>query len=288
MEYKLPQITTGMAQSLDVRRLLSCYDTNTYQPMEEYPSVSSPTLPWMIVSSLKAIYGEGFVLLTSVQLPSRRNEVYKITGSTPSQTAPSTIVVKFYNQPGIANETSVLQEAHQKQVPVPRILGSTSDILVLEYIPGPNLCDLITLKPDPLFGDLLASWFAIYHAAFHSGGTQVLTKGDARTRNFLVQTNQLVGVDFEESQPGTYHDDLADTCASILDTKPLFSEPKLQMCQIILKRYASLRQIQNLAQFKSEVTQRMKNILRKTANRRGNPKDLEACIKRFEADRYSL
>jgi tRNA A-37 threonylcarbamoyl transferase component Bud32 len=232
------------------------------------------TLPWTITSSLKAILGEDYSITTFERLPSRRNEVYKITGTQPAKPTPNTIVAKLYHQPGIAHETSVLKTAQENQIPVPQIIGTTSDVLVLEYITGPNLCDLITENPDPNYGQLLASWLAKYHTTFQRNNNQTLIKGDTRIRNFLYHHDHLVGVDFEESHIGTYFEDLAVACASILDTDPLFTDEKLQLCSVVVETYATIHQIEDIPQLKSTVTTSMIRILRQTAERRGNPKDL--------------
>jgi tRNA A-37 threonylcarbamoyl transferase component Bud32 len=197
-------------------------------------------------------------------------------------------VTKLYKQAGIAHETSILQEAHQNNLHVPAIIGTTANVLILEYIDAPNLCDLITINPDRILGKMLASWLARYHMVFSRGADQVLAKGDARIRNFLVQHDHLVGVDFEESYVGSYLEDLAVTCASILDTTPLFTEPKLKLCKVILDHYTELRQIPNPTQMKSATHTQMIKVLHETANRRGNPPELLNNIRRFEKGAYTF
>ncbi len=232
------------------------------------------TLPWTIISSLKALLGEEYSIIAFERLSSRRNEVYKITGTQPTKPTPNILITKLYHQPGIAHETSILKTAQEHQVPVPHIIGTTSDVLVLEYITGPNLCDLITEKPDSIYGQLLASWLAKYHTAFRRNDTQTLIKGDTRIRNYLYHHDHLVGVDFEESHIGLYYEDLAVACASILDTDPMFTKETLQLCRVVVETYAPLYQIENITKLKSTVTTFLIKILWQTAERRGNPPDL--------------
>ncbi|MFX0077656.1 MAG: phosphotransferase [Candidatus Hermodarchaeota archaeon] len=234
----------------------------------------STALPWTIISSLKALLGEDYSVTAFERLPSRRNEVYKITGTQPTKSTPNIVIAKLYHQPGIAHETSVLKTAKEHQIPVPHIIGTTSDVLVLEYISGPNLCDLITENPKPKYGQLLAFWLAKYHDAFRRNGTHTLVKGDTRIRNFLYHHNHLVGVDFEESHIGPYFEDLAVACASILDTDPLFTNEKLQLCRVVVESYAPIHQIEDIPQLKSIVTKFMIKVLWQTAERRRNPPDL--------------
>lgn len=240
------------------------------------------SLPWTIISSLRVLLGEDYSITAFEKLPSRRNEVYKITGTQPTKSAPNILIAKLYHQPGIAHETSVLKTAQEHKIPVPHIIGSTSDVLILEYITGPNLCDIITENPDPHYGQLLASWLAKYHAAFQRNDIQTLIKGDSRIRNFLYHGDHLVGVDFEESHIGPYFEDLAVTCASILDTDPLFTKEKLQLCGVVVETYAPFHHIEDIPQLKSTVTTFMIKVLWQTAERRGNPPDLIESISLLE------
>jgi tRNA A-37 threonylcarbamoyl transferase component Bud32 len=244
--------------------------------------MSLPDPPRIIVNSVKAILGEEYSILSYERLPSRRNEVYKIIGADPSHTSPAQIVAKLYKQPGIAHEISILQKAHQHNLHVPAIIGTTAAVLILEYIDAPNLCDLITLHPDRILGHMLASWLAQYHGVFDQGNDQVLLKGDARVRNFLVQKNHIIGVDFEESHMGIFIDDLAMACASILDTTPIFTENKMKLCLTIINQYGKLRQIPNLRKLKETAQIQMVQVLQDTAKRRGNPPQLMASISQFQ------
>ncbi|MFX1575644.1 MAG: hypothetical protein ACFFCF_00570 [Promethearchaeota archaeon] len=244
--------------------------------------MSSPAPPRIIVNSVKAILGEDYSILSYEKLPSRRNDVFKIIGVDPSHTSPTQIVAKLYKQTGIAHETSILQKAHQHNLHVPAIIGTTATVLILEYIDAPNLCDLITLYPDRILGHMLASWLAQYHDVFNQGNDQVLLKGDARIRNFLVQKDYIIGVDFEESHVGVFIDDLAIACASILDTTPIFTNTKMELCLAIISQYGKLRQIPNLHKLKETTQIQMIQVLQDTAKRRGNPPQLITSISRFQ------
>jgi tRNA A-37 threonylcarbamoyl transferase component Bud32 len=250
--------------------------------------VSSSRLSRIVVNSVKAILGEDYIIQKAEKLPSRRNDVYFILGSSPTQNMPNRIVVKYYNHPGIALETSMLNEAKKHKVPVPTIIGSTAEVLLLEYINAPNLCDLIALYPDPIYGHLLGSWLAHYHVAFAREADQVVGKGDARIRNFLVAPQSLIGVDFEESHVSSYIEDLATACASVLDTTPLFTKEKLHLCAVTINHYAEKRRIQKVKALKSALKTQMVLVLKETAARRRNPAKLEAYIHRFQEGSLSF
>jgi Ser/Thr protein kinase RdoA (MazF antagonist) len=246
------------------------------------------SLPRMVVKSLEAILGKSFKIGSVKRLPSRRNEVYKIEGGVPPDHTRMAFVAKFFHTPGIAQETSVLQQAQRHQIPVPTIVGTTTNVLLMNYIDAPNLCDLITIYPATHYAHLLAIWFAQYHSAFARNDEQVLLKGDARIRNFLLNTDQVIGVDFEESHTGAYSYDLAVLCGSILDTTPVFTPEKQHLCQQFLKWYSILRPITSLEQLKSETTELLIDVLQATATRRGQPSELMKNIASLKQGSFTL
>jgi tRNA A-37 threonylcarbamoyl transferase component Bud32 len=176
-----------------------------------------------------------------------------------------------------------LRDAYERGVPVPRIIGTTAEVVLMEFIPGLNLCDVLTENPTPRHGRLLGQWFAQFHTAFQRNGELVLAKGDARIRNFIFAGPHLVAVDFEESYVGSYVDDLAGACGSILDTDPIFTPAKLKVCKAMLSTYAGTRLADPPASLIRRVTPNMVNNLRTTLQRRGNPPELAKAINRFES-----
>lgn len=244
--------------------------------------MSTPYLPWKISSAIRFILGEEFQIQYYERLESKRNLVYKISGSSQQQEISSIYIAKCYQQSGIANEISVLQEAYQKKLLVPQIIGTTADVLITEYIEGHNLCDLITQKPYLKYAKSLAVWLAKYHAAFQRANGQVLVKGDSRIRNFIMSNSQLFGVDFEESQYDDYHKDIAQACGSILDTDPLFTPKKLKLCQTLIHSYAKTRRIKSKKRLNKRIQKYLVPFLWETAKRRDDPPDLIKYITQFE------
>jgi len=288
-------LLTAIRQALPIRRKLLAqggiateHSLNTRTPlrrlMPENPSaLTAESVPWIVQSALRAIIGNDFVIQNSARLPSRRNEVLHIAGCLQSDGAPRSLVAKWFRQPGIANEATVLRDAYERQVPVPRILGTTAEVLLMEFIEGPNLCDVLTSTPSPRYGRLLGTWLAQYHTAFQRSGDLVLAKGDARIRNFICADTNLVGVDFEESCIGSYLDDLASACASILDTTPIFTPAKRRVCKALLSVYAATRLEDTPASLIRRVSPHIINNLKATLQRRRNPPELANAIARFES-----
>lgn len=250
--------------------------------------MSLDKVPWLVHSALRALISEEFIIKTCNRLPSRRNKVFHITGIVQAKRTTHDLVAKWYQQTGIAHETCVLRDAHGKQIPVPRVMGTTADVLLMEFIQGVNLCDVITEDPSPQYGVLLGRWFAQYHTAFHRTKDRVLLKGDARIRNFIYKKPHLFGVDFEESHVGSYPHDLAIVCGSILDTDPIFTDEKLKLCQELITTYATSREVVDSTSLSENVTLHLLRTLRETAKRRGNPKNLIDAIIRFESGKLGL
>lgn len=115
--------------------------------------------------------------------------------------------------------------------------------LLLEYINGTNLCDLINmneiqLNKKILIIRLLSHWFAQFHQHFQKE-KESLIHGDAHIRNFLY-TTKIVGLDFEETHPGNPIEDLANLSASILTTNPQCTEEKNQLVHHFIQTYEDI------------------------------------------------
>ena len=250
--------------------------------------MSSQEIPLIVVNAVRAIINEAFVIEDFRQLPSRRNQVYHIVGKEDEDKSSLSLIAKWFLSNGIAHETTILKEAFSNQVKVPQVIGTTSDVLLLEYISGHNLCDLITEDPNPEYGGLLGDWFATFHSSFQRDKDTVLVKGDARIRNFIYIETGIVGVDFEESYYGSPLDDLATACASILDTDPVFTNEKLKICRVFLQTYNKSQKIAKNKALRKQVTQQMMKVLQLTLERRDNPPALEKAYKEFASGDIKL
>ena len=85
---------------------------------------------------------------------------------------------------------------------------------------------------------LLAEWFVEFHNHFRINN-QFRIRGDSILRNFIL-TDQIWGVDFEESRIGKVVEDIAGMCSSILSTDPMFTYEKFQLCEIFIDSYLKL------------------------------------------------
>jgi len=127
------------------------------------------------------------------------------------------------------------------QIPSPLQRDTEHHVLVMNYIQGHNVCDVIN-DPHTVFEEkeqvvsLLADWCVRFHTFFKTEqGFRI--RGDATLRNFIYSKKRVWGVDFEESRSGTPGEDLATLCGSVLSTDPMFVDEKFQLCQRFLETY---------------------------------------------------
>ncbi len=194
-----------------------------------------------------------------LQLKSRRNIVFYVVydflgneGSTYFETKPREFIVKQFQATETDSAEKILSRekkwleilaGSESPVHVPKILLAQDDILVLEYLPGDNLCDVLNVTIDQSLAVLLGQWLAHFHNHFSKGsGSSTLLKGDVRLRNFIVQEGVLYGVDFESCHHGPFHEDVVEASAAILDTSPGIEDPlfvpvKLVLLQSFLSAY---------------------------------------------------
>jgi tRNA A-37 threonylcarbamoyl transferase component Bud32 len=139
-------------------------------------------------------------------------------------------------------EYSVLKKGFSDlPIPSPLEKDTENNVLVMSYIMGKNVCDIIndpstTIDEKQKVVHLLADWFVHFHTFFKSEDGFRL-RGDATLKNFILSRGRIWGVDFEESRIGKPGEDLATLCVSLLSTDPMFSDEKFQLCQMFLDAY---------------------------------------------------
>ena len=153
-------------------------------------------------------------------------------------------ILKWF-PPGLAKNMETeyhILERGAKKLHIPTALGrdDTNHVIIMSYIIGENLCDVINstktiLKEKERLMVLLAQWFAAFHS-FFSSKKQMLIRGDAILQNFIL-TDRIWGVDFEEARVGESVEDIAHMCSSILSTDPMFTKEKRHLCQLLIDAY---------------------------------------------------
>lgn len=208
------------------------------------------------------LFGRSFRLLRRME--SRKNRVYLAASEG------RRYVLKLYRSPHhlhSALEHQVMQQARGYGIPVPPPLAFIEGkALLMAYIPGGNLCDLLNSRCLQTYADKLAQWYSTFHRCFSRPGGGTLVRGDSNLRNFILcRSGILYGVDFEEASPGNPLLDIGQICASILDTEPMFTPEKSALCLRLITRYSLITGQGNLEPCLSPIIAR---VLRETASRR--------------------
>jgi tRNA A-37 threonylcarbamoyl transferase component Bud32 len=139
------------------------------------------------------------------------------------------------------NEYKILNNGAKKlQIPPVYEMDEENNVLILDYLIGENLCDLINSN-ETSFSEkqrliiLLAEWYIDFHNFFKTAD-EFRIHGDPSLRNFVF-SDRIWGVDFEESRTGVPSEDIAGTCASILTTDPMFTKEKFKLCKVFIDAY---------------------------------------------------
>jgi len=156
------------------------------------------------------------------------------------------IMKQFSSKNMLEREYKILKRGCERlNIPKPLGINIEGKTLFMSYIPGKNLCDVINSSSVPLkvkneCMEKLASWLVDFHSYFKSSGG-VMIREDSILRNFILdEENNIWGLDFEESRYGIPEEDIAGICSSVLDTNPMFTNWKVELCKRFIDAYKSL------------------------------------------------
>lgn len=179
-------------------------------------------------------YGKDTVIASVSRLKSKKNTVISLIISS-TGTKIHTVVAKMFIAGRFTNELHILKTSWAQGLAVPQVLEARDGVILMEFIPGEPFVDRINRTFEPQLIDKLAEWY--YN--FHNVHGQI--KGDPRLRNFILNKDQIYGVDFEESHEDPWMIDIAGVCASLLDTNPVYDPRKRKLSWRFLEKYLSLR-----------------------------------------------
>lgn len=170
------------------------------------------------------------------RLNSKRNKVYKVRLREDSDSN-FAIMKKYspYNQKLLNAEYQNMQMLKEHGILIPEIIYRGSDSLIIEYIQGDLVTDLVERLDTTDWIDELAYWMSKLHRILR--GSQTLLKGDVNLRNFIYSCGHIYGLDFEETNLGDPRTDLANICFFILTDRPSFTKEKHMMIRRFLNSY---------------------------------------------------
>lgn len=162
--------------------------------------------------------------------PSRKNSVYLVRRDE------ERYILKVFSSDRSGNEYRVLRDAYNAGIPVPRPVELKGRTILMEYVEGRTVNDLVDegTGTEPVLG--VASWLAKFHRAFLRDGGEVQIKSDAIFKNFIL-ADRVYGIDFELSRPGRPEEDVGEAISFLLDTTPMFTDEKYRLAVAFIKRY---------------------------------------------------
>lgn len=179
---------------------------------------------------------------------SKKNEVYKVRYTRKEMIDNNIVVMKKYFQPhlNMKKEINLLLHLQKKGLTVPQIYYYEKDYIIIEYIEGKTLLDVIeerekenSLKGMPYQSnaeliDKLIKWLKKFYN--YTGGEIILK--DINLRNFIVNTDgNIYGFDFEDCDTGKVEEDAGKFCAYILTYHPSFTPWKLQFTEEVFNLF---------------------------------------------------
>lgn len=213
-------------------------------------------------------YGKDTVIASVSRLKSRKNTVISLTISS-TGTKIHTVVAKMFIAGLFANELHILKTSWAQGLAVPRVLEAQDGVILMEFIPGEPFVDRINRTFEPQLIDKLAEWYYKYHNVHRK------IKGDPRLRNFILNRDQIYGVDFEESHEDKWMVDIAGVCASLLDTNPIFDSRKQQLSWRFFEKYLSLIDLPRNETLDTEFLTTLAGTLKQTSQWRNDSRIFE-------------
>lgn len=176
------------------------------------------------------------------QFNSKKNKVYLVRADIEGA-GQKRFVLKQYKgrRRSASREADILVELYKRGVSVPELYYRGAKSIVIEYVNGPTLIDVMTdaeyiagQKFDYINAKGMASHIARWLDDFYKAMEQITGRSiilwDINLRNFLVGY-KLYGIDFEECREGAYEEDLGRLLAFIVTYAPAFTPYKIEFAR---------------------------------------------------------
>jgi hypothetical protein len=203
-------------------------------------------------------YGPQVSLVSMERLKSRKNIVVHLKML--YNKAPSfDLVAKMFVVDRFDIELQMLKASWENSITVPKVVDARDGVILMDFIPGEPLVDILNQTFDTSLIELLAQWYHKYHSV-HG-----MIKGDPRLRNFIHQNGRIYGVDYEETRPGPWILDIGGIAASLLDTDPIFDIRKRRMCWTLFETYLTLIGEKKTPEIETAFNKTVADTLKQTA-----------------------
>jgi tRNA A-37 threonylcarbamoyl transferase component Bud32 len=183
------------------------------------------------------------------QFVSKKNKVHLVRailgdGSTRS------FVVKEYldNHHSIQREADILEGLYREGISVPRLYYRGEGSIVMEYIKGSALLDVMTdaeyIAREGIdyinvkgISSHVSRWLEVFYKVAERITGEKTILWDINLRNFLVGY-KLYGIDFEDCRKGAVEEDMGRLMAYIVTYEPAFTPFKIQFAREVYSALA--------------------------------------------------
>lgn len=211
-----------------------------------------------VLNNLVSDYlGGYFDVVKKERLRSKKNVVYHVVLKSETNDMVN-LIAKAFVTGNFEREMNLLERCAGFRLKVPEILRAKDGVLLLSFIEGELLVDRINRTFDTALIDNLAQWYHDFHSH------QDLLKGDPRLRNFIIGSDGLYGLDFEEATEGHWVIDIGGIAASLLDTDPINDPRKQKMVWQLLETYLVLKGIERTKDIEQDYLEVISTTLRAT------------------------
>ncbi len=178
-----------------------------------------------------------YKMISYERLRSKRNNVFKVELIREDTTIKA--VLKIYegkqSKENCKKEYENLTIMKKNNIPAPDIIHFAQDWMLLTYIEGKLIVDLVDTLDSGGWVEALAHWLSDFHKLQKSGISYL--KSDSNLRNFVYDGKKVYGLDFEQIEYGDPIEDLADICFFMLTNRPALVKAKDTMVRKLIASY---------------------------------------------------
>ena len=169
---------------------------------------------------------------------SLRNNVFYVEAVT-KENKEQRYIIKEHINSSTGDEVFFLNALQRQGINVPQIIWHDGKIIIMEYIQGILLTDLLNDQEADrdLWINELAKWLRKLHGLIDVSDKVCLSMSDLNLRNFIFDGRKFYGIDFEDICFYPPERDLGVICAFVLNNDPMFEQWKYRVCGLLISAY---------------------------------------------------
>jgi len=167
---------------------------------------------------------------------SKKNDVQRIQLRIEDGTERTVVAKRFRSLDACQRERGFLGALHRRGAPVPLMHWCAGRWIIMQYVRGPLLLDVLTADGAESHLWVLGEALARIYAGL-AGIQRDLILGDMNLRNFIVcrSAGEIYRVDLESVTRGHKEEDVGRICAFYLTYDPPFTECKMRLGRLMFR-----------------------------------------------------